>query len=280
MRSTAPARLTALLTLCAALPACHARITDDPGALRAAAAAGRTASALEALAVAASLLAEIPRNVTPDEAVAAANTTFEAAFLGCAEVRVMTGETTGLWLTFPGDGCSIPLTGVDLAGSFSFETTSIDETSTWTVSFDGLQILDVSIDGAVTVVIEDNRRVLYDVEDLNVAYGDAMVYLDGRGAVITDPLLSDVVFDGDGTIVYDGDTFAFDVENLSRKLAGDCYPERGTVSVNVRTSQGLVARATVEFHDRGLDSDDSGLVTVMLQGEEHVAPLPERACAR
>ncbi len=269
----------AVMSLCA-LAGCHAGVSDDPGAERAAAAAGRTASALEALSVVASILDELPAGAPPDEAVAAANVALEAAFLGCAEITVLAGDTIGLWLSFPGNGCSIPLTGLDLRGAFSFETTSMEETSTWAVSFDRLVVLDVAVDGAVWVRIEEGRRVVYEIADLVVNTGEAEIRLDGEGVVVTDPLLSDVLFDGNGRVGLDGESFAFEVDDLSRKLRGDCYPESGRISVSVLSRFGLVVSAEVDFEDRGLDSDDSGLVRVTLLGEEHVARLPERACAR
>ncbi|HEV8325097.1 MAG TPA: hypothetical protein VG389_26010 [Myxococcota bacterium] len=278
-RASSMTALAVTLAAAAALPACGRKVTNDPDAVRAAAVAGHTDRALEGIAVAASLLADVPPAALPQDAVVVARDVLNVLFLGCADIEIFTGTTAGLTIAFPDGGCRVPLTGVALQGTLTFTATTADDSSTWSLVLEDFVVPEFQGDGAVTVVILEGRSVTYDVEDLWVSVAGVEVTLNGAGVVYSAAGSRDVVFDGSGQVGYDGNTYGFDVDALSRRPSRDCYPESGRITVSLRLENGLDASATVDFKDHGgLDTDDSGLVKVTIEGRSLTAALPERAC--
>jgi hypothetical protein len=255
-------------------------LTDDPLALLAAEAAGHTTAGMEIVLLGAGLLTEIPLGELPAEAVEIAEVAINELLSDCVTAELLEGSN-GLSLEFASGGCGIPGTNVQLEGGFAFSTDAEEETATWGLGFDAFKVAGVEVDGALEVTIEQSEKLDYTFDELSVVSSSQDIEIDAFGNLTTNSEHTRVSFDGDSTLNLNGDTFSLEVDDLNRSFLTDCFPETGTITVDLTSEDGDDFTASIVFEDDalGLDSDDSGIVRVTIDGEDHVAELPSRNCS-
>lgn len=256
-------------------------LSDDPDALQAGRTAGNVSAGLEVILTGAGLLTEVPLGMLPAEAVQVASDGLNELFESCLTATPITEEGTGLSVSFAQGGCGIPTTNIQLQGGFSFQTTATEETSQWGASFTSFEVAGVAIDGAVDIEIQQGESLDYTIDELSVNYSGEPIMIDSQGTVNTNAGHTEIVFSGQGAVTYGGNTYSVEITNLNRHLTTDCYPETGTLRVGVTTAGGQSIMASVSFDDSGLglDSDDSGVVQVSVNGKDHNVQLPARNCS-
>lgn len=255
-------------------------VTSDPDALLAAQVAGNATAGMESALAGVGLLTEIPLGQLPDEAVQIASSALNELFSSCLAVTPITGESTGLTIAFAQDGCGLPKTNLALRGAFSFETGSSEAGDRWAMRFEQFLIAGIGVSGGLEAQILQGEKLDYNIDALQVDYGSDPIAVDAIGSLTTNGAHTDILFTGQGAVTFSGDTYAMEITDLDRHFTSDCFPEAGTVSVSFPGATGQTT-ATIAFDDSnlGLDSDDSGLVYVRLNGAEHVAELPSRLCS-
>jgi hypothetical protein len=256
-------------------------LTDDANALLVAETGGHTTAGLEIVLLGAGLLTEVPLGELPEEAVQVAETALNTLLSDCLTAEVLTDGGTGLSLQFDDSGCGIPKTNVSLKGGFSFQTDSTEATDTWALGFDQFEVAGVEVDGDLEVTIEASEKLDFSIDFLSIVSSSQNIELDTSGSLTTNSAHTKVTFDGKGSLDLDDDTFEVEATNINRSFITDCFPEAGSISVSFTSDDGEVQQATLAFEDDGLglDSDDSGLVRITLNGEEHIAELPSRNCS-
>ncbi len=137
------------------------------------------------------------------------------------------------------------------------------------------------VDGDIDVDVASGAALDFAIDELNVQYGGRQLLVDSMGDLDTNSAHTDFTFSGQGAITWGGSTYGMTIANVERHMSTDCYPESGTITVMVTSAEdGKEFEATISFEDDalGLDSDDTGLVYVTLNGEQHTAKLPSRTC--
>lgn len=269
-----------LLLLAPLLFACSGDAAVPEDARLAAEAAGHFTAGLETASIVGGLITEFPTADPADEAVETAATVLNELLGSCASIEASAGETTALLLDFGSDGCAFLETPLVFYGAVSYQTTEEGLVETWTVEFDDLQIADVTLDGAITMTQILGLTAGFELAELSVSYGDVEVSLSSTGGLQTTASHLEVGFSASGSFTWADRSWSLEAADVSRALATDCYPEAGSVEVSFADEAGDDRLAVVTFEDSqlGLDSDDSGKVTVSLDGEEHVVTLPPRGC--
>lgn len=257
-----------------------ADLTNDPDALTAADSAGTLSGGLEVVLIGAGLLTKVPLGQLPEEAVQAASSALNELLEGCLTADTIQGDATGLSVTFGAGGCGIPATNVQLAGGFAFQTSATETTDTWSMTFNQFNAAGLAVDGSATVTVEPDTRLQYEMSDLSVVSSSRDIRVDGTGDLVTNSGLDELTFTGQGAVTYNGATYSADLVNVNRHLVSDCYPETGTITLGFTSTSGATVSATITFDDSqlGLDSDDTGQVSVVIDGVTHTAQLPARNC--
>ena len=262
------------------LVACGGDAAVPEEALLAAEAAGHFTAGLETASIVGGLITEFPAADPADEAVEVAASVLDELLGSCASIEASTGETTALLLDFGSDGCGFLETPLVFYGAVSYQTTEEGLVETWTIAFDDLQIGDVTLDGAVTMTQVLGLTAGFELADLTVSYGDVELSLASTGGLQTTDSHLEVGFSASGSFTWADRSWSLEAVDVSRSLLTDCYPETGIVEVSFADDAGDDRLAVITFEDSqlGLDSDDSGKVSVTLDGEEYVVTLPSRGC--
>jgi hypothetical protein len=255
--------------------------SDVPDDIRLAAeAAGHFSAGLETTTIVAGLMTEFPAEEPADVAIETAADVLDSLLGSCADVTATTGDETNLTLDFGDDGCDFLQTPLALYGAVSYQTSEDGLVSSWTITFDQLQISGVTLDGSITVTKVLGLTANFELDNLMISYDNIMIDLTSSGGLQTVDSHLEVGFSASGSFTWADQIWSLEAVDVSRQLTTDCYPESGAINVSFLDAGGADSLAVIRFIDSqlGLDSDDSGEVEVTVDGESYTVQLPERAC--
>ncbi len=205
---------------------------------------------------------------------------FRTAFGGCATTssNTMTGE---LSLDFAVGGCALPEASTRVSGGLTVRSMESMGTTTLGLSFRSFAITDApTVNGSVTVRFIDGSTLEGTFGDFSISQqGATPVRVDGSMRVTASRFNTIVTMNINGAATLLGRTVALRSQSLSRHLLADCYPESGTITIQV-ASGATTTDATFEFVDAetSLDSDDTGLAFLTIGGQKRVVQLARRTC--
>ena len=280
--------LLPLLALVPSFAACVHLAPDapstEPRMVAAAQETGDAMLALEGAMLGLGLLTDVEPGRTPAETFQLAGAVINATFHGCAVATPLAGGRSGLRVQFAAAGCGLPDTGARFRGALALELPALGGVGEYRVAFERFAVGgDLLLDGSAAVRFVDRSRLSYRLEGLGASVAGHTLTLDSRGDLTSGRAHTVATFDAVGSVTLDGVARALDVRELQRDLVGDCYPQRGAVTLDLPAAgtAGLRSRASVTFDDSeaGLDSDDTGLVWMTVDGRRETVQLPARACA-
>jgi hypothetical protein len=282
MSSITPARaLVALITTSVALTSCaRPAPTTDPTYVAAAAQLDQLLLGLEVTGVGIGFMAGREPGSVPSVTLPILETGFRQAFGGCATVssNTMTGE---LSLDFAPGGCALPEASTRVSGGLTVRSMESMGTTTLGLAFRNFAITNApTVNGSVTVRFIDGATLEGTFGDFSITQNGATpVRVDGSMRVSASRFNTIVTMNINGAATLAGRSLALRSQNLSRHLLADCFPESGTITIQV-PSGASTADATFEFVDAetSLDSDDTGLAFLTIGGQQKVVQLAPRTC--
>ena len=282
MSSIAPPRaLVALITTSIALVSCaRPAPTTDPTYVAAAAHLDQLLLGLEVTGVGIGFMAGREPGSVPSVTLPILETGFRQAFGGCATVssNTMTGE---LSLDFAPGGYALPEASTRVSGGLTVRSMESMGTTTLGLAFRSFAITNApTVNGSVTVRFIDGATLEGTFGDFSITQNGATpVRVDGSMRVSASRFNTIVSMNINGAATLAGRSLALRSQNLSRHLLADCYPESGTIAIQVPSSASTTD-ATFEFVDAetSLDSDDTGLAFLTIGGQQKVVQLAPRTC--